>query len=860
MMQILDITSRKNQLEIFGVGGQIIKYNNFYPYLYALLKDNKRIPEIVANLNMNATITKVEVCEKFLPLGYQIEKQKMLRIYTNDPKNIRFLRDEVKRFPGIADIFEADILYKNRFIIDKGIGGMQYIDNCCNNLHYDKNEELKILSIDFEMLPPDSGKMPEATNDQIIMASLAFSPTYQKNETMVLVASKNVPMANDVIGFRGETTLLRYLTEIVRDYNPDIIIGYNIDEFDFPYVAARYAQNGIDCRWGRNESMIYIKTLAMSKQTQITGRVVLDLLPLIRKNYSYQNYTLRTVSHELLKWDKIDLDIRDMKKFWLENTVESITKVVDYARRDAHLVLKLLEKTKLLDRFIAISKKTGLLLQDCINGGQTGKIDMLIMKKFILQNRVIAMKPEIEGSLEDEEVKYEGAIILTPKKGYLKDVVVVDYRSLYPTIMISQNYSPDTIILDNKFMNVPNHKAVVGGTFVNRDVQIGVVPEILLELLNERMAIKKDMKKLDKESDEYVYLDAKQYAIKILLNSFYGYTGYTRSRLYILDIASAVTSFGRKNILDTKEMINTLGKLIIRDGKIFTKDEIGEIDYNDDTLKFVGVNVVYGDTDSLFIECKQDFCNYGAMNLDDIKAIGEKIAEIATKRLPEPMALLYEKIAKRIVFEQKKKYAMLRYDLVKGEWKKEIATSGMETKRRDWSPRVGETLKACITQVLEYDNIDEAVNIAAKTIKEIINLSKFNCIDDVKDLIITRKYTKSSNLYKVEQVHIKVAKKMMARGINLTLGDRIQYLIYTGSAEKASDRADTPEYILANGLKIDTRYYVEKQFFQPLKRFLNCFGVLDNEIWIDAPRVRRKHSKPETINSHKQLSLFNFEV
>ena len=144
--------------------------------------------------------------------------------------------------------------------------------------------------------------------------------------------------------------------------------------------------------------------------------------------------------------------------------------------------------------------------------------------------------------------------------------------------------------------------------------------------------------------------------------------------------------------------------------------------------------------------------------------------------------------------------------------------------------------------VLQDDNLTGAVEHASKTITEIISKTEFKSIEDIKNLIITRKFTKNSNLYKVEQVHIKVAKKIMDRGIHLNLGDRIQYLIYQGREKKASDRADTPEYIMEKGLKLDTKYYIEKQLFPPLKRFFNCFGVTDNDIWKDAPRVRKTHN------------------
>ncbi len=143
------------------------------------------------------------------------------------------------------------------------------------------------------------------------------------------------------------------------------------------------------------------------------------------------------------------------------------------------------------------------------------------------------------------------------------------------------------------------------------------MPGILEDLLDRRTETKKLMR--DSEGDEYVVLNATQYALKILLNSFYGYSGYARARLYSLVLANAVTSFGRKNISDTKNLIDeTIKTVRLPDGHEFA------------------LSVIYGDTDSVFVRITSP---NGEISLDDAESIGQMVAAMVSENLPDPMEL-----------------------------------------------------------------------------------------------------------------------------------------------------------------------------------------------------------------------------
>ncbi len=292
---------------------------------------------------------------------------------------------------------------------------------------------------------------------------------------------------------------------------------------------------------------------------------------------------LKNLKYHSLKW----------KHYWKDNG-EKLSKFIEYARRDSELALLFLLKLRLIDKYIALARVSGTLLQDILDGGQTQMVENLMLREYMKNDRVfLSARPTGEMSDEryDEGEELAGAEVLPPKKGLLENIVILDYKSLYPTIMMAHNLCYTTEVVGERPDDVI--VAPTGGVFVSRNIVKGIVPSILEDLLNRRQETRAKMKTANEE--EKRVLDATQLALKILLNSFYGYSGYTRARLYSLTLASAVTSFGRENILRTKDLIeNDIREIILKDGKAFKKDE-------NISGKHIGLSVVYGDTDSVFV-------------------------------------------------------------------------------------------------------------------------------------------------------------------------------------------------------------------------------------------------------------------
>lgn len=876
IFQILDANyaydSQRNPLvQLFGstLEGESVtcRVEGFRPYFYAGAEDGSLQD---AAVSLRAMGLEVDVVDRFEPIGYQVSKKKMLKITTHDPKEVRSLRERVREVPGIRAVYETDILFKNRFLIDRGLGGMgwaevsipewvRFRDTPVVNLasvtplQREANAPLRYMAFDIECLP-QNGEMPKAEVAPVILISMAFQPEYKGRKDLVLVGKKVDCTRPDVQVCRDEYDLLTQFASILREYDPDILAGYNSNEFDIPYLQERARQLRVDVRVGRDASSWYVRKIVNRTDVSITGRVIVDLLPLIRSSFSLKQYTLRNAASELLKMEKHDVDPKEIESLWAEGGA-GLVRFISYSRRDAVLALRLLLDLRLMDKYIALSRASGSLLQDIVNGGQSGMVENLLLRRFREQGRVVPPKPDADVSDERyvENVDLKGGAVLTPEKGLLEDVVILDYKSLYPTIMMAHNLCYTTVVMRDQplegIITAPS-----GGKFVTPEISPGIMPAVLRELLDQRTETKRLMKQAGDE--ERRFFDAKQYAMKILLNSFYGYSGYARARLYSLALANAVTSFGRENILRTKRIIDEIGSVYVVDGNVFFREEA----FGKAGARCFDLSVVYGDTDSVFVRLTPA---QGEVSLENAELIGKKIADTVTSSLPAPMELVFEAFARRGIFLAKKRYALWVFEPLGEAWKDRIKVRGMETVRRDWCDLTSKTLKICLELVLKEGKVDEAVEHVRSVVGRLQDLDLSSDPAILEELTLTRRYTKSTSSYKNKQPHIQLVEKIRARGGAVPgVGDRVPFVIVRGKNTRRNkalfvDRAEDPQYVLEKNMPLDTEYYVEKQILPPVLRIFETFGVTKDRL-CSGRGQSNLFSFSEAPKAQKQRSLFDF--
>jgi len=779
-MKILDCTYTHNLegepiIHLYGVGGKHITRSGHRPYFYAEFTDNIN-NDVAARLLHSRGIHDFVKVEKFRPIGYQSKPTTMYQIFTISPRDIRQLREEVSRIPNIFKIYEADIPYKNRWLIDNGLGGFADID--CG-----EDAPISYCSFDIECLVPPEGTMPTSDKDPVILISMAFSPQFEGNDRVVLSTKPTNYQGCPVILCKDEHHLITTFLSLFNAYNPDIIAGYNTNQFDFPYLQGRCKVLGISPKCTRDNREWYIRNrFDGGVDVTITGRVVVDLLPIIRANYSLNRYNLATAA-SLVNYEKLDISPKEMRDAYIRDDQAAWDKTIAYSDRDAELVMRLLLDLKLIDKYIAISQVSGTLLQDVVNLGQTKLIDNLIIREFKKAGRVMNMRPKINEDEEDDEVGYTGGSVLEPETGLHEHIITMDYTSLFPSIMRAYNICPTTIIKDEQC----DEKVVLGNNVEFSTKHVGIVPQILERLFNERVQYK-TMMKTTKDTTLYNQYDNMQYALKILLNSVYGMFGFTRARLYDVDIASSVTYVARDTLLKTKAVIEENPNL----------------------------RVIAGDTDSCMIKINNMECTY-----DVAKNIAMDIHDKMTKILPPPMNLDFEAYSDRGVFLKKKRYAMR---LVGPDGKFKLKMRGIETRRRDFTAYTVETLEQVINILLSTGDKKQAAAYANTQVARIKNLASIN--DDpelVKKLLLTKKFSRPIDGYKAMMPHIEAIKRAINRGEPApSIGDRIAYYVIEGRSKKISDLTELESYAHDKGLGINKKYYLEKQLIPPINRIFEA--------------------------------------
>ena len=791
-------------------------YENYKPYFYILPKEGSKI-ELINFLKKNFAhqIVKIEEVEKFLSVGYQKNKTKVLKITLKDPSNVPIVRDELISKNFVKNIFEADILFRNRYMVDFGLSGMKWYkingksintstvkaDRTIEIKSIEEAEEspsnLDYMSVDIEVV---SGResLPDPKRDKIAIISLAFSPSFDGKDSLVLVSKPIKKIDKNLAVFSNEKEMLKEFVKIIDSFDPDIITGYNINNFDFPFIIERLRQCRVSTIIGRCKQKHAIsRKVGLRFRTSILGRIVVDVYELIKESAGkgllrLKRYGLGDVSRELLKEDKIKIVYSELPKYWNGNESQ-LKKLVDYARKDAQLALRLLLDKNMLDKFFELSKVSGLLLQDILDRGEAARVENLLLREFNKENYIIPCKPSsneiLRRKVEKEAKVLKGALVLEPTVGlHTNCIVYLDFRSMYPSIFIAYNICPTTLVFSKE--NFETIRTPFGTEFTSKKIRKGIIPRIIEYLVKERDRVKLEMRRSKKEEEKRT-LDAKQYALKIMTNAFYGYTGYTRAKLYFLEIANAITSCGRSLIQKTRDTVESDKKF----------------------------EVIYGDTDSIMVKTL-------TKNIEEAFNLGKELEEKINEELKGIVQTKIESIFKTLLILTKKRYTGLIVEKIDGEWKENILMKGIETVRRDWCDLTSKTLYNVLEILLKEQNTKKAFNYA----KGILEKLQKNQIP-IEELVVTKGISKPLKQYRGIQPHVELLKKLKKRSPSTApgIGDRIAFVIVKG-VQLMSDRAEDPEYVKKHGLKIDSKYYIESQILPPLERVFDAMGISKSEL------------------------------
>ncbi|KAL8459612.1 hypothetical protein ACS0TY_036923 [Phlomoides rotata] len=724
--------------------------------------------------------------------------------------------------------YEGNVPFALRFMIDCNIVGGNWIEvpggkykKTARNLTYcqlefdcpftdlishapegefSKMAPFRILSFDIECAGR-KGHFPEPTHDPVIQVAnlVTLQGEDQPLIRNVMTLKSCSPIAGvDVMSFDTEKEVILAWRDFIREVDPDIIIGYNICKFDLPYLIQRAEVLGMAefPILGRiRNSRVRIKDTTLpsrqlgtreSKEVTIEGRVQFDLLQAIQREHNLSSYSLNSVSTHFLNEHKEDVHHSIISDLQNGNS-ETRRRLAVYCLKDAYLTQRLLDKLMFIYNYVEMARVTGVPIS-LLSRGQSIKVLSQLLRKAKQKNMIIPNAKQA-GS---EQGTYEGATVLEARAGfYEKPIATLDFASLYPSIMMAYNLCYCTLVApeDARKHNLPPecvNKTPSGETFVKSDLQKGILPEILEELLAARKRAKADLKEA-KDPHVKAVLDGRQLALKVTANSVYGFTGATIGKLPCLEISSSVTSYGREMIEQTKKLVEDK----------FTV--LGGYEHN--------AEVIYGDTDSVMVQ-------FGVSSVEAAMDLGREAADYISGTFIKPIKLEFEKIYYPYLLNCKKRYAGL-YWTNPNKFDK-MDTKGIETVRRDNCLLVKNLVTECLNKILIDRDVPGAVQCVKNTISDLL-MNRM----DLSLLVITKGLTKTYEDYEVKAAHVELAERMRKRDAATApnVGDRVPYVIVKAAkGAKAYERSEDPIYVLENNIPIDTNYYLENQISKPLLR------------------------------------------
>ena len=536
----------------------IVLDKSFKPYIYVVPNDEE---QCIEDLN-EFDVEMVGWARK----GYMGENKDFLKVTLYHPQDVPKLRDKIRSIDSVKDIMEHDIPFYRRYLIDKAIFPMaevlvngECLDNNSVNFMCESDvcvfemkgdpkpidsefPELKTLSFDIEVHNPKG--MPQAEEDPIIMISLS------SNQGLQTVLSTKKSSLEFVETLKTEAHMLERFVEIVKSENPDLLIGYNSDNFDMPYIRDRATKLNVKMRIGTDGSGLKFMRRGYTNSALVKGRIHVDLYLLSRRYLQLDRYTLERVYKELFDEQKVDVPGDEIFEYW-DDGGEKLETLFKYSLDDAVSVTKIGEK--LLPLSMELTRLVGQPFFDIARMATGQMVEWYLIRKAYEIGDMVPNKPSSSQYSERRGKKAEGGYVKDPVKGLHENIVSFDFRSLYPSIIISKNVSPDTLVL--KCENEECYIAPeLGHKFLKKPV--GFVPSIIGNILKERVKLKNQMKDAVNPREKQV-LDVQQQALKRLANSMYGVYGYSRFRWYRIECAEAVTAWGRdfikKTMLKAKE-------------------------------------------------------------------------------------------------------------------------------------------------------------------------------------------------------------------------------------------------------------------------------------------------------------------
>ena len=669
----------------------------FKPYLYGVevpkaLEDQFRGDPEVVSMDHRALL-------------YRGRTVDALKISIRSPWKVSDFRNRLNR--GGCDVLASDIPYNHRFIYDMDMESCIRVSGEPVDKGYLTDVTLEMSS--FENIEPfDPGL-------RVLSFDIENSVEHEFLYCICAVVWDGGTMrACDPI-YGSEKKIISAFSDLIRKEDPDVITGYNIDNYDIRKIEERAKANRMKdaLPWGRDGGQPKLRS---ERFWRVKGRIICDAWWAARKEIHPKQETLNAVSMELFGESKLDVDPRHMDAEWKSNR----EKVLEYCTRDAELALRILLEVDTLRKGMDLAAVSKLSIEDVLTSGSSQLADSLLIRAA---DRADVAVPQMGKRIRDGD-QIEGGYVHDLKPGLYHWVCVLDFKSMYPSTIIAKNICFTTLSPSGAIV------APSGTAFVSKDVRLGLLPMILQGLMDQRDSIKKRMKQTS-DVHEVRYLDGLQAAVKVLMNTFYGVFASSFYRFTDKSIGAAITSFARANV----------------------KGIIGE-------LQDGGYSVVYSDTDSVFVQSP-------GTTLDEAVEFGTRMADRYSR---DGGTLEFEKILEPLFTHGKKKRYVGR--IMWPVRQDELLVRGYESRRTDSFDLQNKLQTDMFDCILDERN-EDALALAKRTIQDTVAGRV-----DPSELVIS-KTCKGLDAYENPErmANVQAAMKLMRLGYEFVPGMKVSWIV-----------------------------------------------------------------------------------
>ena len=824
-LAVISTRSTDSNIELWGrckTGESIfLQIEGLQPYIEITYKGKEEpfdITQKLEELRKRVDVVEInELGEKWTELG----DKKMWKVIMKGSQHTdrKLFREENR---DDWKFYNADFNHENRLFLDLDLGTHISV-NCEVNEAHEYPVDI------FAKTDINNLKNIEAFQAPFVIASFDLETSIADNRILCaaviidqLDTSGQRKKDHEDYTFIGtEIEIMKGMTDLIRRKDPDIITGYNIDNFDIPRLEERldYLIKKEDKKsredlfgWSRASNKRpgdkVPKKKFNSKKWEIVGRCFVDAWWQARMMLRPKRETLSYVSQLLFPeredLRKLEIDASKMDEEWKNRPEE----VLEYCKRDALLPWEILDELRIIpgkESLAAVSKTS---LDVVINGTTSNWIDSLVIRLADRSNVAVPMTKRY-----DRSDQIAGGYVHEVEPGVFPWVAVLDFKSMYPSIMINNNICRTTMIEDSN-SQLPCYESPDGIKYLHKNQREGLVPKLLIDLMSQRDFHKSEMKKAEEKGDKSKqrFHDGMQYAVKILMNSFYGVFASVFYRFTHKNIGSSITAWARYNITE-----------IIR--------QLEEEDQN----------VVYSDTDSIFVSVpmkknvptKRSEIESEAKVFDDAKEELIRFGKELAERFTEDAAELEFETGLSAFFSHgaKKRYVGRMI------WpKEEMIIRGYETRRSDSFTLLTNTMTSMFEHILD-GNQESAIKEVIDLIKEV---KKGNA--NVEDLVISRS-CKAFNKYANPDglPFVKAAKKRIEYGLDFTPGMKVAYVVTNTSG---STQNVEPWLVEDGGEPVKNYDYVyySKRLAKALGRITEAFGWTESEL----------------LSGTRQTTLFSF--